>query len=126
MLQMEHRGISLLKNFCNAVQRGRTGAKKALNEHKILQKALTNTLNERIIESVKDTTHIQLEVAKMKLSKSMIEKIWNARDVICGMDGWVTGKQYAYKATKWDESSKKMLVEKYQYGELVDTAWVNA
>lgn len=61
----------------------------------------------------------------MKLSKSMIEKIWNARDVICGMDGWVTGKQFAYKATKWDESSKKMLVAKYQYGELVDTAWVN-
>ena len=99
--------------------------RNVLNEHKILQKALTNALNERIIKTVKDTTHIQLEVTKMKLSKSMIEKIWNARDVICGMDGWVTGKQYAYKATKWDESSKKMLVEKYQYGELVDTAWVN-
>ncbi len=62
----------------------------------------------------------------MKLSKNMIEKIWNARDVICGMDGWVAGKQYAYKATKWDESGKKMLVAKYQYGELVETAWINA
>jgi hypothetical protein len=99
--------------------------RNVLNEHKILQRALTNTLNERIIKTVKDTTHNQLEVTKMKLSKNMIEKIWNARDVICGMDGWVTGKQYAYKATKWDESSKKMLVAKYQYGELVDTAWVN-
>ena len=36
----------------------------------------------------------------MKLTKNMIEKIWNARDVICGMDGWVVGKQYAYKASK--------------------------
>lgn len=43
----------------------------------------------------------------MKLTKNMIEKIWNARDTVCGMDGWVAGKQYAYKAAKWDESNKK-------------------
>lgn len=54
----------------------------------------------------------------MKLSKNMIEKIWNVRNEI---DNWVTGKQYAYKACKWDETNKKMLVAKYQYGQLVDT-----
>jgi hypothetical protein len=37
------------KKKAPARQRGRAGAKKVLNEHKILQKALTNTLNERIL-----------------------------------------------------------------------------
>lgn len=62
----------------------------------------------------------------MKLTKNMIKKIWDARDTVCGMDGWVAGKQYAYRAAKWDESCKKMLVAKYQYSELVETAWINA
>ena len=57
-------------------------------------------------------------VHKMKLSKSMIQKIWNVRNEI---DNWVVGKQYVYKVCKWCEPSKRMLVAIYQYGKLVDT-----
>lgn len=60
----------------------------------------------------------------MKLTKNMIQKIWNARDNVCGMDGWVRGKQYTYRAIKWDDASKKMLVGKYQFCQLIDTAMV--
>lgn len=57
----------------------------------------------------------------MRLTRNMIEKIWKCRNEI---DNWVVGKQYVYKACKWYEPSKRMLVAKYQYGKLVDTAWI--
>jgi hypothetical protein len=55
-----------------------------LIEHKILQKALTNTLNEHIIKTVKDTTHNQLEVNKMKdyysSAAAMFDGGWRSTD----------------------------------------------
>ena len=55
-----------------------------LNEHKILQKTLIITRNACIIESVKDTTHNQLEVAKMKdyysSAAAMFDGGWRSTD----------------------------------------------
>ena len=51
---------------------------------KILQKALTNTLNERILKTVKDTAHNQLEVTKMKdyysSAAAMFDGGWRSTD----------------------------------------------
>ena len=49
----------------------------------------------------------------MKLSQNMLKKIWNARDVVSGMDGWVFGTKYNYRALKWNRDGD-MQVCKYE------------
>lgn len=60
----------------------------------------------------------------MKLSQNMLKKIWNARDVVSGMDGWVFGTKYNYRALKWNWDGD-MQVCKYEGNDDLEIAWFN-
>lgn len=60
----------------------------------------------------------------MKLSQNMLKKIWNARDVVSGMDGCVFGTKYNYRALKWNLDGD-MQVCKYEGNDDLEIAWFN-